>query len=84
MYPLKYHLHKRMIDDLLHAAINEINTCDDLSKLDGIHRYYKFEFESIENHIKLCDNVVKCDELLDMIKNYRNEINHMVLTLKRW
>lgn len=39
MYPLKYHMHKRIITDLFNSCIHEINNCDDITKLNGIYNY---------------------------------------------
>lgn len=78
MYPLKYYLHKRMINDTYNKAIIEINNSD-LCMLDGIYNYYNFEFQSIANHLKYTNGGTKRDELLNLIKNNRKEIKRMIL-----
>lgn len=82
MYPLKYHLHKRIITDTFNACVYEINNCDDLSKLNGIYNYYSFEFKSILNHLKFTDGGDKHDELINLIKEYRKEMKQMISNVK--
>ena len=82
MYPLRYYLHKRIIDNMFNDALNEINKSG-VSELDGIYNYYFQEFKAVESHIKHCDGGNKRQELLNLIENDRKEIKQMILKLKK-
>lgn len=82
MYPLRYYLHKRIIDSMFNDALNEINKSV-VSELDGIYNYYFQQFKAVENHIKHCDGGNKRQELLNLIENDRKEIKQIISNIKR-
>lgn len=81
MYPLRYYLYKRIIDNMFNNTLIEINESG-IDELDGIYNYYFQEFKAVESHIKHCDGGNKRQELLNLIKKDRKEIKQMIFNIK--